>query len=398
MASSMGAWLATWAVAAALAAPLTTASAAEDDFTYSVVHHFSKKADGKNFPRALYSGVMLASDGSLYGLSTYGGHHDLGAAFRISPQTGETAVLHAFGKTGKDGRYPSDRLIELEDGHFIGVAPGGGEFDCGMVYRMHPEGHIRPLHDFSCGKDGGQYPGAPPILAADGWRYGVTGGGGARDAGTVYRLGSNGEFELLYSFDGRYRGDGESPIGPLVLAPDGWFYGVTAEGGSNGRGVLFRIASDGRYERLHDFNNGQGGSKPGRPLMLASDGRMYGSTRYGGDHGWGTIFRVRPDGRPEALHAIDSDKDGLRVTGALTEGPDGYLYFMLAWGAGTEANRQAPLMRLNRETGATEIVGRLSPDRIGTEVYGTLAAAPDGSLYGTTLLPDGGVVFRFAPK
>jgi len=394
LASAVGTWLAAMALASATVVP---ARAADGNYTYHVVHHFSKKADGKNFPRTLFAGVVVASNGALYGVSQYGGRHGVGTVYRISPETGEVTVLHEFGKTATDGQYPVAQLIEQPDGHVIGSTAGGGEFGKGMVYRMHPEGHIEPLHHFNHAKTGGKGPSGPPVLATDGWRYGVTGSGGTRDAGTIYRLGPSGEFELLYSFDGRYRGDGQYPRGPLVQAPDGWLYGITAEGGENSRGTLFRISMNGSYEKLHDFNNGQAGTKPRSPLMLASDGFLYGATGYGAGYGYGAIYRVRPGAHPEGVHAIDPSTDGLRVTGTPAEAPDGYLYFMLAWAPRSGAVREAPLLRMDRGTGTAQTVGQIHPRRIGQEILSPPALGPDGSFYGTTLLPTGGVVFRFRP-
>ena len=380
----------------------TLAFAASSGFTYAVVHSFLPKNDGKRYPQRLTDGVVLARDGWLYGVSSAGGADDNGTAFRVWPETGEAVVLHRFGKTPGDGIDPVGPLIEQADGHFMGASAIGGAFGWGTVFRMHPEGHVRVLHDFAGGTVDGAFPDGPPILATDGRLYGTTGGGGAHEHGTIYRLGPDREYEVLYSFHGQHRGDGDSPVAPLIQAPDGRFYGITREGGAHGRGTLFRIAADRTYEVLHSFVNGPLGTHPIQPLMLASDGQLYGSTNESGDFGYGTIFRVGTDGRPQTLHAVDPQVDGVRVTGALVEAPDRRLYYAMAFGP---KPTKGAVMRIDPATGAAETLFQIQPGTDGTEIMGTLAVAADGSLFGTTFISQrrngslgGGLVFRLRPN
>src|SRR5690349_20791464 len=74
-------------LAAALATSAVPASAAEDDFTYRVVHQFDEATDGPRYPQLLQTGVTVGSDGALYRVSLAGGRNSAGAAFRVSVQT-----------------------------------------------------------------------------------------------------------------------------------------------------------------------------------------------------------------------------------------------------------------------------------------------------------------------
>ena len=57
--------------------------------------------------------------------------------------------------------------------------------------------------------------------------------------GTVFKLGTNGTFTTLASFDGT---NGASPEAGLVQGADGNFYGTTTYGGTNGYGTVFRLS------------------------------------------------------------------------------------------------------------------------------------------------------------
>ena len=67
------------------------------------------------------------------------------------------------------------------------------------------------------------------------WEYSFQGG-----SGTVFRYDpSSGVHSVLHAFTGGI--DGASPIAGLVEGPDGKLYGVAAEGGRAGLGVVFRV-------------------------------------------------------------------------------------------------------------------------------------------------------------
>ena len=94
----------------------------------------------------------------------------------------------------------------------------------------------------------GSFPGANPrdglALGSDGELYGATENGGPADAGTVFRVTTNGVFASLFSFGNT---NGANPEAGLVEGADGKFYGTTY----NGSGV----ASNGTH--LPDFFYGR---------------------------------------------------------------------------------------------------------------------------------------------
>ena len=68
-------------------------------------------------------------------------------------------------------------------------------------------------------------------------------------------------------------------------------YGLTANGGANGLGVLYSILSDdSSYQLLYSFGAGTDGSRPFGGLTIAPGTKLFGTTRAGGSMGKGTIF------------------------------------------------------------------------------------------------------------
>src|ERR1700730_11991973 len=89
-------------------------------------------------------------------------------------------------------------------------------------------------------------------------------------------LAQNGNtFEVIHAFDGGT--DGQRPQAALIQATDGNFYGTTARGGLYGWGSIYRLTPDGTETVLHSFNLMLDGSRPS-PLIEEADGTFYGTT------------------------------------------------------------------------------------------------------------------------
>ena len=68
-------------------------------------------------------------------------------------------------------------------------------------------------------------------------------------------------------------------------------YGLTANGGANGLGVMYSLLSDGsNYQLLYSFGAGADGARPYGGLTIALGSKLFGTTRAGGSMGKGTIF------------------------------------------------------------------------------------------------------------
>jgi uncharacterized repeat protein (TIGR03803 family) len=254
----------------------------------TVLHAFEQNGHDGSTPQA---GLIEASDGMLYGTTTYGGRHGWGCVFRMAPDGG-LRVLHSFDDDGEDGVGPAQAaLMQAVDGAIYGVTHGGGRHGHGTVFRLRADGTAIVLHAFDGA--GGGAPAAALLQAPDGRLYGTAARGGAQQLGTLYRLEHDGALTVLHHFSGR-DGDGAVPVGDLVLGRDGWLHGVTERGGRRDGGTVYRISLDGRFQRLHSFDpDGAGGYTPRAGLVETAEGDFIGTTYQGGAHDAGGIFWIR---------------------------------------------------------------------------------------------------------
>ena len=267
-------------------------------------------------------GLILATDQRFHGTTQFGGQFDLGTVFRLSPD-GKVTVEHSFAG-GSDGEYPQSAPIQSTGGHFYGVtagqfSPTNGATN-GTIYRISKAGEYSVLHAFS-GSDGA-HPFGPLLQGNDGQFYGTTLEGGSHNLGTIFRVGADGKFKVLYNFDGTH---GSEPFGPLIQASDGRFYGSTASGGGPAdAGVIFKISPAGSLTVLHTFS-GDDGRRPVGGLVQASDGNFYGTSQLGGLEGFGTLYRLTLAGTFTKLHDFVG-QTGANPEGTLLQHTNGRLY------------------------------------------------------------------------
>jgi uncharacterized repeat protein (TIGR03803 family) len=250
----------------------------------SVLHSFTGTGGDGNFP---YFGLARDSAGNLYGTTFLGGAFGFGMVFKVDP-TNEETVLYSF--TGStDGGFPFAGLALDGKGNVYGTTEDGGSSFFGTVFRVSPAAQEKVLYTFTGGSDGGA-PGAGLIRDSGGNLYGTTQVGGAAGFGTVFRLNSQGQKTVLYSFTGGTDGSGPS-FGSLVRDSAGNLYGVTPAGGDSDFGVVFKIDPSGTETVLHSFS-GSDGKIPYGTLALDKSGNLYGTTYEGGVDGGGVVFKI----------------------------------------------------------------------------------------------------------
>lgn len=311
--------------------------------------------------------TTMASSGVLIFLSV------LLAAQPVHAQT--LNVLHSF---VRPAAYPHASLVKGKDGAFYGTTAGGGDSDRGTVFRLDSVGNVNVLHSFQ-GTDGAG-PVAGLIQATDGSFYGTTGAGGINGCvggcGTVFKMDSSGNLTTLYSFTGG--ADGGYPYAGVIQASDGNFYG-TAYGLGTGSnfGTVFRMDSSGKLTTIYRFTGGTDGQGPVASLIQAADGNFYGTTDWGAN-GWGTIFRVDFAGNLTTLHSFHIG-DGVNPLTSLVQATDGNFYGTTSQfsdgDAGTifKMDASGNVTTLYTFTGGAD--GQ-SPN--------TLLQSSDGDFYGTT--------------
>src|SRR5438876_7236882 len=80
--------------------------------------------------------------------------------------------------------------------------------------------------------------------------------------------------------------DGANPRAGLLLS-EGILYGVAANGGSSGNGVVFRASTNGSgFTNLHSLTGGSEGRLPYGSLIISGN-TLYGTAHNGGNLGYG---------------------------------------------------------------------------------------------------------------
>jgi uncharacterized repeat protein (TIGR03803 family) len=279
------------------------------------------------------AGVISDSAGNLYG-TTFIGQADVffgfGVVYKVDT-TGHATVLHNF-TNGPDGGNPYGGVIRDSAGNLYGTASGGGALGLGVVFKIDTSGNETVLYNFT-GADG-----AGPLgnLVRDsvGNLYGTTNGGGAAGLGVVFKIDTSGNETVLHSFTGA---DGVAPF-DLIRDLAGNLYGTTVAGGASGAGVVFKIDTSGNETVLYSFTGGPDGGNP-LWVVLARDsaGNLYGTTNVGGTAGAGVVFRIDTSGNETVLYNFTGGADGGTPFAGVIFGPDGNLYGVAPFGGQTNA-------------------------------------------------------------
>ena len=255
--------------------------------------------------------------------------------------------------------------------------------------------------------------------------YGTTGEGGANNSGVVFELDPRGDGSysesVVHNFALPEAFPSSANAASMAFGHPSGFFGTTSIGGNvgnivkngggrpfpNGTGTLFQLAEgDSGYGEttLYDFcalANCVDGAVPLGPLILGAQGRLFGTTLYGGKRTYGTLFRWSPGGGYRVLHSFSR-----------SESP----------GSGLAKNGQGDLFgtggdfTIGQDAGG--VVYELSAARTYTVLYrfcsifsnnncqdGSLPNGPpaldgEGNLYGTTQAGGAcnlGTVFRLSP-
>lgn len=303
-----------------------------------------------------------------------------------SAQT-QTTITNLTGNTGSaPGQTPAGgSTIQASDGNLYGVTQAGGANGRGVVYRVSTTGSgYTVLHDFLFSTIDGINANGELIQASDGNLYGVTASGGTYSYGTVYRLGLDGTFVLIHSFNPNV--DGSVASGGLIEGTDGLLYGSTRAGGS-AVGTVFSITTSGVFTSLHSLT-GADGCAPVGALLQGLDGNFYGVATYGGAYRNGSLFKFSGTSFSTVYSFTGSNDDGLTAIGPPVQAPDGNFYLTTTRRNGTtnsSCNGQtftngggsAGLFRITPAGQKTSLAN------LTTSPFGGLFLASDGALYGS---------------
>ena len=226
-------------------------TSASGGWTETVVHDFNRRHGDGYDP---FAAPILDGNGNLYGTTEYGGAHNLGVVYELSPRAGgewKEQILYDFCPTGPpnctDGHTPGVGALTMDSlGNVYGTTAGGG-YCCGTVFRLTLQANGRwketVLYNFKGGASGFE-PSAGVVRDKAGDLYGTTvyGGSSQCDCGVVFKLSprksGRWEYTVLHTFIGS---DGAQPDANLILDDKGNLYGTAATGGTGGAGVAFEL-------------------------------------------------------------------------------------------------------------------------------------------------------------
>src|SRR5579872_1390670 len=278
--------------------------------------------------------LLRDSEGNFYGTTQFGGSSNRGLVYELDAKGNET-ILYTF--TGDaDGGIPIGRVIRDSAGNLYGITSLGGDptCSCGTVFKLTKSGTLKVLHSFKGGKDGAQNQGQAELglVMVNGDFYGsasfggVSGCDGNLGCGLIFKVTQAGKETVLYRFTGQ--ADGAFPQ-DLISDQGGNIYGATGGSYKSGNaGTLFKLDTNGKLTTLYTFTGGAKGASPRWRLLRSANGVFDGVTQFGGDtttcalgsSGCGVAFSVNAAGKENVLHTFGKrSQDGEEPSGGLLD-------------------------------------------------------------------------------
>jgi len=273
------------------------------------------------------------------------------------------------------------------------------------------------IHNFTGQRDGA-FPFTGVTVDASGTLYGTAFGGGDAGFGTLYSLNPSGSgwiFSRLYSFSGDNEGAG--PFAPIVLGPNGAFFGSTAVGGGGpcttgyrGCGTVFELqppmtipaqaTSSWNVTTLYRFS-GDNGAYPQGELTFDGAGNIYGTTVNGGSAGWGTVYSLTHNSggwSGNTIYQVQNNGDGQYAWGGVVFDAAGNLYGVFSGGGPYGYGAVFELTPSGSGWSESTIHGFHFSGHDGASPQTGLIADHSGNLYGTTVHDStgGGTVFQLS--
>jgi uncharacterized repeat protein (TIGR03803 family) len=282
-----------------------------------VLHVFRFNGKDGVFPSAR---LTMDEAGNLFGTTADGGDgcggYGCGTVFELSPTgdgTWKATTLHSF--NGADGQVIFAGIVLGSDGYVYGTAYTGGARNAGVAFQLSPgkNGNWKEtvLHEFTGDRDGG----GPGQLISDhaGSLYGTTAYGGAHLYGTVFELSQSGgkwKETVLYNFKPN---KSDLFVSSVILDNSGGFYGTLVSQQTDG--AIFQLKQvNGQWKKTiifrFDFDNGD---LPMSNLTLDAAGNIFGTTEFGGSHDFGVVYELSPTKsgwKQRVLHEFAGQKDG----------------------------------------------------------------------------------------
>lgn len=194
--------------------------------------------------------------------------------------------------------------------------------------------------------------------------------------------------KVLHTFDSN-SGDGSYPVAGLTADSSGNLYGTTRYGGANGQGTVFKmVQQNGSWSEsvIYSFAGGNDGASPAASVVADAAGNLYGTTRLGGPDGQGTVFELSPSNgswTESVLYSFTGGDDGGSPQSPLAI--RGNTLLGTAPGGGTKGNGVVfHLVPQNGKWTEKVIYNFAGGSTDGAYPYSALVFDKSGNIYGTT--------------
>lgn len=293
---------------------------------YQFKSEFINSQDGEKSK----SHLVVGSDGVYYGITSAGGANNAGTIFRYSDENGFEVLYNL--NSSSDGKRAEGDMIEISNGVFVGSTLQGGQYGSGTLFRFSLTSGYSVLHHFNSGVDGANPKGSLAFNNSQAKVYGACSNGGNGNFGTCFAYSFATGYQVIHHFTGGAAGS--YPLGGVILAADGKLYGTTQSGGANSQGSIFKLnPSSNAYTTLYSISAGASdGRYPYGNLLESSPGVFLGTCSEGGTNGTGTVYKVTSDGVFTRLKSLQPTQNGAFPKSGLGKSDDGIFYGVTEFG------------------------------------------------------------------
>lgn len=428
---------------------MNTTDKQEAIFEYDIITNtIIKKADFKSATgKSVYSTMLLAKNGKLYGTTDFGGIANEGILYEYDPIT-DSIIKKVDFSNSTVGAYPGVRIMEL-DNKLYGCTETGGTKGGGTIYeyniitntcmtKFKLDAMMNSRQGVILGNDGLFYgamnsgptntiPGSffkfdPASLTLtviqnfsnsttgvnpfgvkkckNGLLYGILSDGGMYGAGSIYEYDPvTAKFKIVFNFKDSLAG--VDPYSFFEQAKNGKLYAGTYGGGKYGRGVLFEFdITYHTYKKIQDLGEGLNGDTPSGTLSLADNGKIYTVTNRGGKYNNGVLLECDPSTQPGVFtKKIDfNGLSGTRPTSSPVQGPNGKLYGTTSSGGKPQSN-SGVLYQYDPVTNSIQTKLNFLDSTVTSAFPGGIVLASNNKFYGIATFGkhQKGVLFEFDP-